>query len=402
MQLKTSDIRKSVTSKVQALSRPPEDNAGKPSVSNTAAGDSVSLRDSAAEKPTSGGSLGRLVAGVKAWAGFEEKAEDNSRRGGAEPLNLERGELLGRFAGASPEKVSQLQEMLRSEGAKIEVDGKFGPRTDEAVKNFQEAHGLKVDGLVGPETLGALNRQDKTSPNASPELGLNEPKPEKSLGRVSLSDSNASPAEQFEHYKNLIEANGGKINPDGATVLGLRGLGVDGARHDGSSNLGGYDDSFVVLNKDAQGNPTVRLFQGATHANQRTSGASIGRDKDGKTVRGVAMLQPGNYDVDFSSGNYQGRWGSSYYVKTLDGNGLVPAYRDTNKDGSISVAEREAAVSRGFTASAILFHNGKYAAPSSIGCQTILPSQHRAFSESVGRASFNYTLLNANEALIPR
>ena len=38
----------------------------------------------------------------------------------------------------------------------LETDGIFGVYTDEAVRQFQERTGLKVDGIVGPKTWAAL------------------------------------------------------------------------------------------------------------------------------------------------------------------------------------------------------------------------------------------------------
>jgi peptidoglycan hydrolase-like protein with peptidoglycan-binding domain len=39
----------------------------------------------------------------------------------------------------------------------IAADGKFGPGTRKAVEAFQKAHGLKKDGIVGPNTWAALD-----------------------------------------------------------------------------------------------------------------------------------------------------------------------------------------------------------------------------------------------------
>ena len=36
------------------------------------------------------------------------------------------------------------------------VDGKSGPRTQQAIKEFQRTNGLKIDGKVGPQTWGKL------------------------------------------------------------------------------------------------------------------------------------------------------------------------------------------------------------------------------------------------------
>ena len=60
--------------------------------------------------------------------------------------------------GSKGDLVVWAQEHLISAGYRIGVDGGFGGSTQAAVKGFQTAHGLTDDGIVGPETWGALLR----------------------------------------------------------------------------------------------------------------------------------------------------------------------------------------------------------------------------------------------------
>ena len=55
-------------------------------------------------------------------------------------------------------KVSEIQQQLEDSGFAIPArkDGIFDEATQEAVRQFQQAKGLKVDGIVGPQTLAAL------------------------------------------------------------------------------------------------------------------------------------------------------------------------------------------------------------------------------------------------------
>jgi len=55
----------------------------------------------------------------------------------------------------SSESQGRQVEMVQ-EALGVAVDGIYGPETEEAVRDFQSAHGLEVDGIVGPATIGAL------------------------------------------------------------------------------------------------------------------------------------------------------------------------------------------------------------------------------------------------------
>jgi peptidoglycan hydrolase-like protein with peptidoglycan-binding domain len=54
------------------------------------------------------------------------------------------------------DEVKALQALLLARGFPVEVDGFFGNGTQAAVEDFQRAHGLEDDGIVGPRTWAAL------------------------------------------------------------------------------------------------------------------------------------------------------------------------------------------------------------------------------------------------------
>ena len=58
--------------------------------------------------------------------------------------------------GSKGDAVKKLQEMLNAKGYKLTEDGDFGSKTEAAVKAYQRANGLEVDGEVGPMTWGVL------------------------------------------------------------------------------------------------------------------------------------------------------------------------------------------------------------------------------------------------------
>jgi peptidoglycan hydrolase-like protein with peptidoglycan-binding domain len=70
------------------------------------------------------------------------------------PSNIVRGQTGG--------CVSELQRLLRRYGYDLDIDGSFGPQTEAAVRSFQAAMGIGVDGQVGPITKRNLYDADES------------------------------------------------------------------------------------------------------------------------------------------------------------------------------------------------------------------------------------------------
>ena len=60
--------------------------------------------------------------------------------------------------GAHGGAVRKLQEQLV-----IGTDGKFGPRTEKAVRDYQKKNGLVADGMAGPATLAHIKLPKKVT-----------------------------------------------------------------------------------------------------------------------------------------------------------------------------------------------------------------------------------------------
>jgi putative chitinase len=60
------------------------------------------------------------------------------------------------YRGSTGAEVTRLQQALTAHGFPVTRDGSFGPGTETALRCFQAAHGLAVDGIAGPACWTAL------------------------------------------------------------------------------------------------------------------------------------------------------------------------------------------------------------------------------------------------------
>lgn len=76
--------------------------------------------------------------------------------------------------GSSGDEVKKLQKALNEKGYSLDVDGKFGAKTQSAVKAYQQKNGLSVDGIVGKNTWNSLsNNKGTTTNNATKSTSTN-------------------------------------------------------------------------------------------------------------------------------------------------------------------------------------------------------------------------------------
>ncbi|MDB4941960.1 MAG: hypothetical protein JWP97_1494 [Labilithrix sp.] len=174
------------------------------------------------------------------------------------------------------------------------------------------------------------------------------------------------------------------------TVLGLRGVALDGSTH-GTTFHHAFDDTLVVLGAD--GASSFR-FAASTHPFEK-KGVSGVPDVDGDRVADVGMIRPGIYDV---AGRERLIAGQPSFVVTREGSGRLPGWRDVDHDGVLAARELAASEQRGDVLTDVLFHQGEGGAPAAVGCQVLPAADIRAFVRAIGgaKARFRYVLVDAS------
>lgn len=132
-----------------------------------------------------------------------------------------------------------------------------------------------------------------------------------------------------------------------------------------------------------------RVYRSASHTGQFNSSLSPDVNRDGRGD--IAHIRPGVYNYT----TRMHRSGGKRRLNPLDNGEFRNSTRDLNHNGTIDGRERDL----NYSATAIQIHEGLNSGPSSIGCQTLHPSDFTKLmsdvreADTTGRRQFTYVLV---------
>jgi peptidoglycan hydrolase-like protein with peptidoglycan-binding domain len=108
-------------------------------------------------KPSHLAVLSATLVSFAAVAQDKPKQEPSAQSGQTQAATQQKGQKSGAQMSQSPELIKQAQEKLSAAGHDAgPADGIMGPRTQKALKDFQQAKNLEASGQLDQKTLSAL------------------------------------------------------------------------------------------------------------------------------------------------------------------------------------------------------------------------------------------------------
>ena len=210
--------------------------------------------------------------------------------------------------GASGAEVRKLQQRLKDLGyLKGSVDGDFGDATETAVKNFQQQHGLTVDGKAGSRTLSALySSSAKRAPSVT-----NTARPT----ATPTARATATPNLSTDYYLQ-VGSSGSRVRTLQNRLIELGWLdGKADGEYEGATEYAvkAFQARYASLWQDGVAGPdTLKALYGNGAAKSSDPVASIGETlEEGTKSDAVKAMQKRLKSLGFLSGSVDGSFGSA-------------------------------------------------------------------------------------------
>ena len=121
------------------------------------------------------------VAAMFSASAIAGGAQHSSSQGASQGAGMEQSRQQAQNPAQNPEVVKQAQEKLSAAGLEVgQPDGIVGPKTQAALKEFQEKEGLQASGKLDSETLAALEIGTPEGTTTSSSAGASSPPSEQS------------------------------------------------------------------------------------------------------------------------------------------------------------------------------------------------------------------------------
>jgi len=211
--------------------------------------------------------------------------------------------------GSRGEGVKQLQQKL----GMSQADGIFGPATAKAVKTFQQSQGLKVDGIVGPETKARIEK-------LAGDTGVEGPEATGLGGQGMPTQQNASK----ENTGNQL--NEASININGADA----GEVAEILR---MMQLAGADGAKVVGADDINPGPKPCPICGKIHGPSQPMGGCGAKPKEPGMGDMIKMMAPGEaMEEEADDGDFQDASTAPDEEYMNDVSASIPSGNDLHKE----------------------------------------------------------------------
>jgi hypothetical protein len=215
--------------------------------------------------------------------------------------------------------------------------------------------------LPVPTPSAAPAPSPSASPARAPSVTTEQP-----AGSVSKKTENMTEAQKYDHYKQIVEKNGGKVSETGPNIIAER----KETNSKTNNGKGAYDDNMSIIWKDKDGNGKAREFRGNTEPIGRFEDHKIhgGEDANGDGRKDQGRLRTGHYE-------YKQKPFSDKFEPTSDG----PVDRDANHDGKFG--NDGGASTKG--AKSMQIHSAYKDDAGSAGCQTMSPDEYKRFTSTL-------------------